>query len=247
MDLAIEGREYAEILEEVNNYHWRKFGMHKGYAGFLYETVWGANPAADVDYLTAANAATIESTSANDDIGGTGAEKAFIRYLSLAAGPIMTVQEVTKDLDGTTPVTIASDVYRILKVSVVQSNNGANDAKNAGTLLVKDSGGTLTLAQVPIGTNHDQGVFVTVPTGYKGIVKGYTSGPGAAACGFQFWAREYGKTWQCEGQGASWAGNREGTRTPLFRAYPAHTDLELKGNGGGDNWHGITFVMVRDN
>ena len=244
MDLTLENRSYAEVCEEGRNYNWRKFGMHDGYAGFLYETVWGATPAANVSYLAAADAATIESTSANDVLGGSGAEKVFVRYLSLAAGPIMTVKEVIKNLAGLTPVTIATDVYRILKVSVTQSANGANTATNAGTLLVKNSGATLTLARVPIGTNHDQGCFVTVPTGYKCVVKAQSTSPGATSGGFQFWSREYGKPWQLEGQGGSWASNRMPLNYPMYRVFPEHTDLELKGNGGGDNWHGITFVML---
>jgi len=156
----------------------------------------------------------------------------------------MTVQEVTKDLSGATPVTIASDVYRILKLAVVQSNNGANDATNAGVISVKDSTTALTLGLIPVGTNHDQGCFVTVPTGYKCVVKAQSTSPGATSGGFQFWSREYGKPWQLEGQGGSWASNRMPLNYPMYRVFPEHTDLELKGNGGGDNWHGITFVML---
>jgi len=91
----------------------RKTGIGTGAYTLLEEAAF-VQPAGDTQIY-------VQSTSAEDAVGGSGAEQLTLEYFSLAWGDMKTVQVVP---DGTNQVTISvSDIYRLHNVYI---NKGGN-------------------------------------------------------------------------------------------------------------------------
>jgi len=112
----------------------------------------------------------IVSTSVNDTWEGTGINRLKLEYFNTDWE--YKIEQI--QLNGTTNVlTVATDILRIsyLIADRVGSANGA-----VGTITVKSVSGTLTFAQVEIGTLLFERALVYVKTGYKISITDYTAG-----------------------------------------------------------------------
>lgn len=123
--------------------------------GKSFETVWDAG--GDFIYPTAGEAWEIVSSSANDALGGIGAEKVLIRGLNDA---FVEISEIV-DMNGTTPIlTTITDWFRIYGIIVILSGSSQF---NEGTITLRVSGGGDIRSQIqPTMSTSFSGLF-TVP------------------------------------------------------------------------------------
>lgn len=134
------------------------------------------------------------SSSANDDLTGSGAEKVYI--YGLDENWEMAEEEIT--LDGTTPVDSVGTYRRVWRAIVTQSNNGSNDAFNAGTITIRHTTTTANVfAVIPIGANQSRCTAFTVPANKTAFVRDihFTVNRGNAAVDINgaIWVRDFGK------------------------------------------------------
>jgi len=121
-------------------------------------TVWGGT--GELILPAAAENWTVVSTSANDAVGGTGAQEITLSYL---IGGYTIVVEVIQ-LNGTTPVPVTIDGLRVHRLFVTLTGSSK---KNDGDITLC---GTNDLAIIKAGMNKaEDGVF-TVPAGSTGYL-----------------------------------------------------------------------------
>lgn len=110
------------------------------------------------------------SDNAADTLGGAGAEKVTIYGLD---GTNKLVASETISLSGVTPVDSASTFYRVNRIVVTQSNNGANDAYNVGTITCRQTTTTANVfGTVTPGHNQSEIGAYTVPADKTGCIRG---------------------------------------------------------------------------
>lgn len=124
-------------------------------------------------YQTPTTVATLEIVSDNtvDTSGGSGAQKISVEGLTASWG--VTVQEVT--LNGTTPVTLTTDLIRAYRVQVIESGTYANSSigSHVGNLTLQEVGGgdtwgVIEASEFAKGTS-EIGSF-TIPLGMTGYI-----------------------------------------------------------------------------
>lgn len=120
------------------------------------ETIWPGGGV--LAFPSAAAATTIVSSSASDTSAGTGARTVIVE--GLLAGYVANSETVT--LNGTTPVSLASNYLRINRVSVASAGSGLT---NAGTLTVAVGGVTANL--VAIGKSISQSAIFSIASDYQ--------------------------------------------------------------------------------
>ena len=125
--------------------------------GLTFADLWGGG--GNLVYTTVAETWEVVSSSANDTIAGTGAQKIIIKTL---AADYTEQAEVGVDLDGTTPVVISGTHFRknVFLVSQVGSL-GEND----GDITLRVSGGGLVRGAIKAGDLASFDSFFTVPLG----------------------------------------------------------------------------------
>ena len=122
---------------------------------------------------TALTTLEILSDDAADDAAGIGARK--VRVYGIVAGYAEGSTDV--ELDGTTPVEIDTDFYRVTRLKVLESGTYATAATSSqqGTITVRESGGGATWAQIDeavstFGVGQSQIGCTTIPAGYTGLL-----------------------------------------------------------------------------
>lgn len=110
-------------------------------------------------WMTALTALEIVSSDAADAAAGTGARTVLINGLDDDYEPV--VQTVT--LDGTTPVAIPTQLFRINSAVILTSGSGQ---VNAGTLTIQDAGAGTARAIIPLGYGITKQSQFTVRAGY---------------------------------------------------------------------------------
>ena len=115
---------------------------------------------------------SIQSTSANDALAGTGVQRTELYYLD--NGFVERDEEIS--LDGLNPVqTVASDILRVIGFHSIAAGTGA---VADGTITCKNVAQTVTYSQITAGVNTALvGVF-TVPKGYYYEIDGWDVGAG---------------------------------------------------------------------
>lgn len=111
----------------------------------------------------------IVSTSANDTAAGTGAQSVTVNGLDFAGNEI----SETKPTNGTTPVALTNQYYRINSVGLGTVGSGL---RNLGTISVRDAGGGTVRQVIPIASIADlspgvsKGSQYTVPAGHTLLI-----------------------------------------------------------------------------
>lgn len=94
-------------------------------SGSVPETIWPVGGL--YSFPSAAAETTIVSTDANDAAGGTGARAVLVTGIVIEDGKYLEVDEEIA-LDGTTPVTLSTEFYRINNLSVCDVGSGGVNA-----------------------------------------------------------------------------------------------------------------------
>lgn len=119
--------------------------------------------------LTSLEIVSVGANAANDTAAGTGAQSVTVSGLDLALNEI----SETKATNGTTPVALTTQFYRINSVSISAAGAGS---RNAGEIRVRDAGGGTTRAIIPISAvadltpGVDKGSQYTVPAGHALLI-----------------------------------------------------------------------------
>lgn len=142
--------------------------------GFSAVSILGHNP--DVDgvediwtggglypWMTAATSLEIVSSSTADAAAGTGARQVLIEYLD--ANYVAGSQTVT--LNGTTPVALPTQCFRINNAYMIAAGTGQ---VNAGDITIRDAGAGTTRAILPVGFGVTRQSQYTVPAGHTLLV-----------------------------------------------------------------------------
>lgn len=155
-----------------------------GYAtiGTSTTTVW--DKGGKYVYLDSPSEIKIASSSINDTLGGTGANKARIEGIRETESGDWEFFSKEVSLTGREPTTIISDAIRVFRISVTLSGSTGGAV---GTIAVSD--GTFvdgvptgkTLAQVLNGNNQTLMAMMTIPSGYTGLIIDYFSNSGKSA------------------------------------------------------------------
>lgn len=147
-------------------------------AGYSRVTALGNNPDIDTGtapedvwtgggtypWMTGATSLEVLSSSASDTVAGTGARTIRIDGLTTAFTPIS--QTIT--LNGTTPVAVPTQLYRINGILVLTAGSTQS---NVGVITVRDAGGGTTRGQIDVSTTgagigiSRQSIY-TVPAGF---------------------------------------------------------------------------------
>lgn len=110
-------------------------------------------------WMSTSTSLEVVSSSAADGVAGTGARTVLISGLNSSWDEI----SATVTLNGTTPVSIPTQFYRIQSALIMSAGSSK---VNEGTLTVRDSGGGTTRAIIPIGYGTTRQSQFTVPAGY---------------------------------------------------------------------------------
>ena len=150
----------------------RQFGRNSDIDnGTTPEDIWDGGGLYTGIPTGAAETVEVFSSNANDTDGGSGAE--VVRISGLDANYDIQTEDIT--LNGTTAVTTTTTWTRCNLVVVQQSNNGANDGVNAGTITVRHSTTTANVfAVMQAGRNHSEVAVITVPRGYTAYIQNYS-------------------------------------------------------------------------
>lgn len=111
-------------------------------------------------WMTAATSLEAVSDSAADTAAGTGLRVILLQGLDASYNEVS--QAVI--LNGLTPVTITTPLFRINAAGNVSAGSGG---VNAGTVLIRDAGGGTTRAIMPVGIGQLQQSQFTVPAGWQ--------------------------------------------------------------------------------
>lgn len=138
-----------------------KFGNNPDSNGTL-ETVWSHSTL--YVYPTAATVMKVSSTSANDNIAGTGARTVLIAGLDADYNEVSEIVTLT----GQTPVLTTTVFLRVFRAYVVTA--GVSNTA-AGTIYIGDGVVTAGVpasvyAEIPLGENQTLMAMWTVPAGY---------------------------------------------------------------------------------
>jgi hypothetical protein len=155
----VSGRDfYADVaMGLVNGYTAVRqigFAPNVGTGAVPYD-VWSGG-AAVYPWMTGATSLEVLSSSAADTAAGTGARTIFIQGLDVnlmpIGGPVAIGGGVRTGIlvtmNGTTPVAIPNQFYRINSCLVATAGTGL---KNAGNITIRDSGGGTTRAFMEAG------------------------------------------------------------------------------------------------
>lgn len=140
---------------------------------YLRVAALGNNPDVDTDtvpedvwsgggvypWMTANTSLEIVSGSVNDAAAGTGARTVMINGLNDSYEPV--TQTVT--LNGTTPVALPTQMFRINNALILTSGTGQ---VNAGVITIRDAGAGTTRAIIPLGYGITRQSQYTVRAGY---------------------------------------------------------------------------------
>lgn len=123
----------------------------------LPEDVWSGGGL--YPWMTASTSLEIVSTSVNDAAAGTGARTVLIQGLDI--NYVEVSQTVT--LNGTTPVAIPTQLFRINSALIMSAGSGK---VNAGDINIRDAGAGTVRAIIPLGYGITRQSVYTVPAGH---------------------------------------------------------------------------------
>jgi hypothetical protein len=138
------------------------------------ETVWIGGSV--YTFPTAASVLKISSSSADDDVAGTGARTVLVDGLN---ADYERVTE-TVELDGQTAVNTTNSYIRVNKMTVLTAGSGGTSVGNiyAGTGTVTSGVPAVIVNQTGILSNETESSFYTVPAGYTAYFNAWTMSSG---------------------------------------------------------------------
>lgn len=125
--------------------------------GTLPEDVWSVGGV--YPWMTAATALEVVSTSASDSSAGVGARTVTI--FGLDANYVEVTQTVT--LNGTTPVTVPTNLFRINSALIMSAGS---TKVNVGNIHIRRVSGGIIQAEIPIGYGITRQSIFTVPAAH---------------------------------------------------------------------------------
>lgn len=132
-----------------------------------YEDIWGYGGV--MVFPTAEATLNVVSSSANDDVGSTGATEIRVEYLD---GNFNT-QIVDVELNGTSSVQVATDFFRIQNAFILYGNRAA------GNIDLSYSGGVV--GRIRVNRTGIENSHYTVPAGYTAYIVGANIGLGKSS------------------------------------------------------------------
>lgn len=221
-----------------------KFGH--GTVGTNFEAVWDYSvTASSYNFIATAKTLYLSSSSANDDLGGTGGITVEIQGLD--ANYALLTETIT--LNGQTTVETTGSFLRVFRAKVTGVGTGL---VNAGDVYIHKSAvssgvpsvTTAVYAKIQAGAGQTLMGVYTVPAGYKMLVHGvaYSIGESAKAGTVRLYAKEFGSGWQVKLQDQLFeVGQDSYFDYPLV--FPAKTDVLVQAKAGtgslvvGCHWH----------
>jgi len=135
-------------------------------------------PSLTYTFPAAAQQMTINSTSANDTLAGTGIQKVMIHYLDANYA----VQSETVTMNGIAAVnTVATNILRINSIHAVQVGTGN---VSAGNLALTNTARTITYGFIQAGSNTARQAVYTVPAGVTGYISHWQASSGSSGAHF---------------------------------------------------------------
>lgn len=165
-----------ELIGNANNYYPTKArGWVFGRAPIVNNTrvdLW-EGPTGTYVFPAAAIQMQVVSTSANDTLAGTGAQKIHIHYLDNNYAP----QSTQVNLNGVTPVlTTPTNILRINGFHLTQVGTGGT---SAGNISLQSVGGGVTYSFISSGYNSSRQAIYTVPAGKTGYINHWQASSGS--------------------------------------------------------------------
>lgn len=120
-------------------------------------------------WLQAATSLEVVSSDVNDTANGTGARSVTITGLDINLNPITD----TVAMNGTTPVAIPTQYFRVLRGFVASTGTYAATS-NLGTITIRVAGAGATQAVIPIGAGRVAQTHYTVPAGKTFLLRSVT-------------------------------------------------------------------------
>lgn len=161
--LRVCSQEYLDAIAEgdiAGHTPWSKIGYRESSTSGVEVAVSPQLSAAEYVFPTTAQTMKAVSDSTNDDGSpvGTGAQIITVYYLDGSYAE----KSVDVTMDGTTPVTIATDCFRINNVRIKAA--GALNA-TAGNISITNSAGTVIYGYIRAGKTRQRQCIWTVPAG----------------------------------------------------------------------------------
>lgn len=107
---------------------------------------------------------TIQSSSANDTVGGTGIQSVSIHYLRQDYSP---VDDLVIPLNGTTPVPINDPLFHFAQCMHVTPGKIGSGRVAAGNIVLTNAGQTQIYSQIPVGGLRCSSSYRMVPKGTR--------------------------------------------------------------------------------
>lgn len=135
----------------------RKFGRNDDIDSGIEEDIWDSGGVKSI--LTSAETMSVVSTSANDDLNGSGAW--YVQVGGLDSDYNLVTETVT--MDGLTPVITTTQFIAVNRVRSVFHGSGQS---NAGAITVTGTSSSSLQATIPATNCISQQTHFTVPAGY---------------------------------------------------------------------------------
>lgn len=185
------------------------------------EPVWSTS-AGTYSFPTGASTVTVSSSSASDSAAGTGVRTISVNYLRTD----FTEVTVPVTMNGTTPVTVATDVYRINSVTAT-SFGSVGSAVGTIPLVV----GANVLSRIEIGESVSQQLIYTVPV--NKVFEALAFRPTLSApARFRFQYRPNGFTGFITAFNLP-LGSSQAFTSPFASVFPAGTDIIVQAQSLG--------------
>lgn len=186
------------------------------------DDIWQGSSA--YPFPAAAATTTIQSSSAADTNGGTGAHRVTVQGLD--ADYEFAEEEVL--LNGATPVALPTQFLRVHRAFVTLVGSGG---VNAGTISIKH--GATDLAIIGIGYGQTLMSIFTLSRNEWGWLKQWrasTTGTGATAAQLAFQARKFGESWRTQDLLLldSSGNSAQVVDFVTFIKYPPKTDFRIR-------------------
>jgi len=107
---------------------------------------------------------TVQSTSVNDTVGGTGIQSVSIHYLQQDLTP---VDDLIIPLNGTTPVPINDPKFYFAQCMHITPGQVGSGGSAAGEITLKNAAQTETYSQIPTGGKRCSSSYRMVPKGKR--------------------------------------------------------------------------------
>jgi len=164
----------------------RRFGRNNDIPA-TYETIW-CNSSLYV-YMSSANRLLISSSSAQDDVGGTGT--LTLQLKGLDANYDLLTETIT--MKGAVPVQTAGSFLRLFTAKSITAGTAGI---NVGNITITDSTGVITVGYLEAGEGKTHNAFWTVPNGKTAIILDIGVGEMAQKkSDFGLFVRPFGKSW----------------------------------------------------